>query len=247
VKGHYKISDFAEIIGKHTNTVDRWFNDMERRRIHYVNRSEDGVKVYDDLDLSIANFIRDRRDENWNLPAIYNKLEDLFDLRPFPDDLTGVPQVADFEAFQRQFSDQIQQSIRQAVKAEVTEMRRYYEDALKQLPRSEDIAKLLPDPRVIGDTVRAQVEEIKQQIPKPRDPVVDRQERVTDMITRRRVEAILRRDALHLWSNKPENERIKRTGLFGLKKEEDHARRDQFVSDYIDEHFETRLKNEYDL
>jgi hypothetical protein len=246
-QGHYKISDFADQIGKHVNTVDRWFNDMERRRIHYVNRSEDGVKIYDDLDLSIGNFIRDRRDENWNLPAIYNKLEELFDLRPFPDDLSGVPQVADFEAFQRQFQEQIQQSIKLAVRAEVEEIRRYYEDVLKQLPRSEDIAKLLPDPKVIEDTMRAQVEEIKQQIPKPRNPLVERQERVTDMITRRRVETALRKEARHLWSIKPVEERTRRSGIFGLKKEEDRDKRDQFIADYIDEHYESRLKKEFEL
>lgn len=72
-----------------------------------------------------------------------------------------------------------------------------------------------------------------------------RHERVTDMITRRRVESQLRKEALEAWSNKPESERKIRTGLF--RKEEDINKRDIFIEDYINEHIEERIKREYDL
>jgi len=230
-QSYYKISDFADLIGKHVNTVDRWFNDMERRRIHYVNRSEDGMKIYDDQDLSIANFIRDRRDENWNLPAIYNKLEELFDLRPFPDDDTsGVPQVADFEAIRRQFSEDLRHVVRDEVSQRVEGIVLGYLDQIKavvdNLPKAEDIAK---------------------QLPAPRDPTEERQQRITEMITLERVKGQLRKEALHQWSTKPESERLKRIGLFGLKKEEDHAARDRFVRDYVDDHLPERLAQEYGI
>jgi len=75
----------------------------------------------------------------------------------------------------------------------------------------------------------------------------ERQSRITEMITMERVKGQLRKEALHQWSTKPEEERIKRTGLFGLKKEEDHAARDRFVQDYIDAHLPERLAQEYGM
>ena len=231
-QSYYKISDFADLIGKHVNTVDRWFNDMERRRIHYVNRSEDGMKIYDDQDLSIANFIRDRRDENWNLPAIYNKLEELFDLRPFPDDDTytgGVPQVADFEAIRRQFSEDMKQVVRDEVSQRLEGLVLGYLDqitaAIERLPKAEDIAK---------------------QLPVPRDPAEERKQRISELLILEWEKGQLRGEALEQWSAKPEKERMKRTGLFGLKKEEDHAARDRFVRDYIDANLPDRLVRKYE-
>lgn len=73
----------------------------------------------------------------------------------------------------------------------------------------------------------------------------NRQERMTDMITRRRVESQLRKEALQEWSKKPDEERKIRTGLF--RKEENINKRDIFIEDYIGEHIEERIKREYDL
>lgn len=81
---HWKISDFAKLLGKHNNTVDGWFRTLEEdRQLHYINRIND-EKVYDELDLEIARFILDRRNEKWSLDAIYDSLPDRFSLRPFP-------------------------------------------------------------------------------------------------------------------------------------------------------------------
>lgn len=247
MSGYYKISDFAEKIGKHSNTVDRWFNDLERRQLHYVSRSEDGDKVYNDLDIEIGLFIRDRREEKWSLAAIYHELEDRFDLRPFPEGGAGLPQIADFESLQRQFNDQIQQVIKQAVQTEIAEVRRQFEEVLKQLPKTEDIAKLLPQPGVIEDAVKAQVEEIKKHFPQPKDPAEERQHRLDEWIGIERIKAQLRKEALEEWKKMPESEKMRKAGLFGLKKEEDRDKRDLFIQTYVDDHLEDRLKKEYEL
>ena len=218
VEKHFKISDFAEKIGKHPNTVDGWFKKMEQKRIHCVSRV-DNEKVYDELDLAIGLHIDAKRSDGWSLQAIFNELDEHFDLRPFPEDMRD-PVAIDLEVVRRKFTEDMQASVAAVVREQVE--------------------------AAVGE-VRQQYAELMNQLPKPRDPAEERQERITDIITRRRVEATLRNEALQLWSTKPEKERIRRTGLFGIKKEEDHAARDLFVMNYIDEHFETRLKKEFNL
>lgn len=77
------------------------------------------------------------------------------------------------------------------------------------------------------------------------DAVQLRSERLNERITERRIERQLEREALDLWAAKPEAERMKKVGLF--RKEEDMTARDRFVRDYIDEHYEDRVRGEYDL
>jgi DNA-binding transcriptional MerR regulator len=77
------------------------------------------------------------------------------------------------------------------------------------------------------------------------DPAQQRHERLNERFTERRIERQLRAEALDLWAVKPEAERLRKVGMF--RKEEDAAARDRFIRDYVDEHFEQRIKGEYDL
>lgn len=103
--------------------------------------------------------------------------------------------------------------------------------------------------RVYEQKTAQRLEEMKRELlnslPKPVDPLEERQNRVSDMITQRRVEYILRQEAQKQWLSKPESERMKKVGWF--KKEEDADKREQFIREYIHQHFEARLKQEYDL
>lgn len=103
--------------------------------------------------------------------------------------------------------------------------------------------------RIYEQKTAAKIEEMKKELlnslPKPVDPLEERQNRVTDMITQKRVEYILREEARNLWSQKPESERMKKVGWF--RKEEDFDKREQFIQEYIHQHFEERLKKEYEL
>lgn len=57
-----KISAFSKQIGKHNNTIDEWFRELEGEcKLHYISRVNE-EKVYDELDLSIAKFIVKRRE-----------------------------------------------------------------------------------------------------------------------------------------------------------------------------------------
>lgn len=96
----------------------------------------------------------------------------------------------------------------------------------------------------IEQELKSQSESIKQ-ISATLDPAQERQVKLTDDITKRRVEAMLRKEALELWSQKPDSDRLRKSGLF--RKEEDINKRDAFVEGYIADHYESKLKSEYGL
>lgn len=211
----WRISDFAKEVGKHQNTIDSWFKQLEEKRIHYINRAGN-EKVYDLSDLSIAQFISEYRDKKMALDVIFENLNNRFELRPFPPefDTTGESQLFHINTLKAQILHDIKSTYESVAAAQLEEIKRHYEGLLLQLP-------------------------------KPISEQEERQKRVTDVITRRRVEAQLEKEALHMWSTKAESERLKKVGLF--RKEEDKDKRDQFIKDYINERFEVRLLEEYGL
>jgi hypothetical protein len=222
----WKISDFAKAIGKHTNTVDGWFKQLEEKNLHYVNRTEYGEKVYDQLDMEIASFIKERRDQKWTLDGIFNELPSHFELRLMPDEeATSVPQIYDPYLIRKEF-----------------------EEVAKQIAASQAIEMNMR----LQELAAAQIQEIKQQyedlvkrLPQPKSIEDERQERITEMMTRRRVESELEKEALNMWATIPEEERKIRVGFF--RKEEDRDKRDQFIKNYVNQRFESRIRKEYEL
>jgi hypothetical protein len=222
----WKISDFAKEIGKHTNTVDGWFKQLEEKQLHWVSRTEAGEKVYDRLDLEIALYIKEQRDKKWALDAIFIEIPNHYELRPMPEsDTTSVPQTyepafirKEFEAVFKEMAAtqaiEINKQIQELAATQLNELRQQY----------ADIVNRLPQPKTIED---------------------ERQERITEMITRRRVENELEKEAIDMWSTLPEKERTIRVGFF--RKEEDRDKRERFVKSYVNQRFEARIKNEYDL
>ncbi|WP_445491590.1 MerR family transcriptional regulator [Niallia sp. 03133] len=219
----WKISDFTEQIKNvyenekiHMNTIDGWFKALENKKIHYVNRTEDtNEKVYDELDLKIAVFIKKRREEKWSLTAIYEDLHNHFDLRMFPVNEVGqVSFVGDMETLKKQLSEELKKSFEQIAAAQVEELKKHYNTLIEEIPK-------LPS-----------LEEQKEI-------------RFQEMVVRRRVEAHLEKEALQMWSTKPEEERVKKVGLF--RKEEDIDKRSFFVKEYVNKHYEEKLKEELGL
>lgn len=90
MENYWKISDFAKKLNKHNNTVDGWFRSIEERKLHHISRINN-EKVYDELDLKIAQFIIEKREAKWSLDAIFDSLPDNFSLRPFPPDYEDQP------------------------------------------------------------------------------------------------------------------------------------------------------------
>lgn len=222
---YWKISDFVEKVKQdvgedklHINTVDGWFKKLEEENIHFISRTEESnEKVYDKLDLEIAVFIKKKRNEKWSLSAIFNEIKNEFELRPFPDNS----------------NESI--SVPQVIDMETIKTQLI--DDLKDLFEEVAASQLIE--------IKNHYEGILKQLPKPKSPEQEKEERFQEMITRRRVESQLEEEALKIWSTKSEEERFKKVGWF--RKEEDLYRRESFVKAYVNQHFVDRLKSELDL
>lgn len=74
------------------------------------------------------------------------------------------------------------------------------------------------------------------------DPKHGRNERLNERLTERKIERQLETEALDYWGKKPESERLKKAGWF--KREENTAARTRFIRDYVDQHYEDRIRME---
>ena len=208
---YWKISDFAKKLNKHNNTIDGWFRELEvERKLHYISRVE-GEKVYDELDLKIAKFIIEKRNNKWSLNAIFDELPNNFELRPFPEDYeneTKVNQVVDVEKMRATL---------------LNEMKIVFNEL------SENQAK-------------EQLNEMKKLLPSREE---EKWNSINTIIAERKISRTLEEEALKLWEDKPAGERLRRIGLF--RKEENKEKKDNFIKEYIDQHFEEKLKEEFDI
>lgn len=87
-----------------------------------------------------------------------------------------------------------------------------------------------------------QMSNLQKILPSPEEKRIERFEQI---MAERKVTRQLEDEALSIWSTKPEEERLIKVGWF--RREEDKEKRDRFVRDYIDEHFEKRMKEEFGL
>ncbi|MDQ6422662.1 hypothetical protein RB620_24825 [Paenibacillus sp. LHD-117] len=108
------IGDFASLVGKHANTVDGWFKKLEEKGLHCVIRVN-GEKVYDELDLRVAQYICEKRNNSggrtaWTLDAIFIELPNVLELRPFPQGTDPKDtQILDYHAFQELLTREFQE------------------------------------------------------------------------------------------------------------------------------------------
>jgi hypothetical protein len=221
----WKIGDFIEVIRTrldnqsiHSNTVDGWFKRLEAERVHYINRTlETNEKLYDELDLKIALFIKKRREEKWSLSSIIDDLPNFFDVRPFPlDDIAAAqtPSLDNMELLKKQITDEVRKTYEEMAAANLEELKSQYEHLLLNLPK-------LPTP-----------EEQKEQ-------------RFQELVVRKRVESKLEDEALKKWESLPESERMKKAGFF--RKEVDIDKKSQFIRQFVNDHFENRLREDMGL
>lgn len=222
------ILEFKEQTGLpvHHNTIHLWMKALEdEKHLHYIQRIEQtGEKVYDELDLAIVKHIHQRRTENWSLPAIYDDLQNHFELRPFPlDEQQGKndSQLIDLTRIKKEMVQAIEEMVNNKLES-------FKQEIIQTMPNTADITK-----------------EIAKMLPQPTNKQEERQQRVADMITQRRIEYALRMEAAKKWNEKPEDERMIKVGWF--KKEENKEAKEDFIAQYIHQHFEERLKQEYEL
>jgi hypothetical protein len=222
---YWKISDFVEEIKQtlkeeklHVNTVYGWFKKLEKERIHYISRTVDtNEKIYDELDLRIAIFIKMKRNEKWAIKAIFDEVKNEFDVRPFPVEnmeTTDVVHNSSTDALNTKLFEELKSSLEEIAATQFSEVQSQYKEILKKLPD-------------------------------PKNKEEEREDRFKEMVVRRRVEYQLEREAQIIWATKPEEERMEKKGWF--KKVEKQEERNLFIKEYIDKNFENKLRKELGL
>lgn len=214
----WRITEFSKLVGRHHNTVYNWFNILEEKGLHGTLRTNNtNEKLYNTLDLDIALFIKLKRDEKWSLDAIIELLPHQFELRPVsPENQSSeVSTQLNMQETAATIEKIVEQKIQMHLQNIELEYQGKFEDAIRAvLPEPEDPEKL-----------------------KERQ----RQERLDNMIIQHRARTELRKQAEREWSAQPEETRIKKVGWF--KKEEDFARKQLFIENYIDENMIEYMKN----
>jgi hypothetical protein len=233
----WQITEFAEEISRtlrvkyeddkfsvHYNTVDKWFKNLESKRIHYISRAA-GEKVYDRVDLQIGCFIADaRKDNRYRLDVIYEQISKQLEVRPFPPDFGDSQAMSiDETALQRRMEEKMASILAQQFSV--------YEEKM-----SLQMNKLLAE---------GVQQAVKQMLPAPPDKQEERAKRLDDMITRTRVERKCEEKAIEEWNRLPEGERMKKAGFF--RKEEDYIKRDNFIRAYKRDHLHKMIEEEYTI
>lgn len=237
-KNTWQISDFTkrllddmallfpnEKISYHFNTVDGWFKEMEKRGIHYVQRSS-GEKIYDSLDLEIAKFIVLGRREKLTLDQIYAILPEKKETRPFPPDDEVVELPKSYEDMIRKLKADIKADLKEEVKKELKkELETDYELKLKRMFQQQ----LIEDRKVLESGVSERMKEQQRELSKK---IIQQQ---------LELEEELQKEAIDEWRKLPESERMIKPGIFS-KKIENASAKAEFIRSYKNKNLPIRLE-----
>jgi DNA-binding transcriptional MerR regulator len=214
----WRITEFSKLVGRHHNTVYNWFNILEEKGLHGTLRTNNtNEKLYNTLDLDIALFIKLKRDEKWSLDAIIELLPHQFELRPVsPENQTSEVTT---QLNMQEAAATIEKIVEQKIQMHLQNIELEYQGKFE-----EAIRAVLPEPE--------DPEKLKER---------QRQERLDNIIIQHRARTELRKQAENEWNTQPEETRIKKVGWF--KKEEDLARKQLFIENYIDENMIEYMKN----
>ncbi|PFF55227.1 MerR family transcriptional regulator [Bacillus thuringiensis] len=214
----WRITEFSKLVGRHHNTVYNWFNILEEKGLHGTLRTNNtNEKLYNTLDLDIALFIKLKRDEKWSLDAIIELLPHQFELRPVsPENQTS---EVSSQLNMQEAAATIEKIVEQKIQMHLQNIELEYQGKFE-----EAIRAMLPEPE--------DPEKLKER---------QRQERLDNIIIQHRARTELRKQAENEWNTQPEETRIKKIGWF--KKEEDLARKQLFIENYIDENMIEYMKN----
>jgi hypothetical protein len=207
---------FSEKVGMHANTIDTWFQEMESKGIHFVNTNERNKKIYDDLDLEIALFIKEKRKDNeYTVPGAVEAVREAFAGRLRLDVIQDrdEKQLATVEQLERRFMAMVDKRVEQRVEQEV---QRRLQTEIQQL-----LIAAAPDPQ------------------EERARELDRR------LSESRIRSKLRDEARNEWYKLPEDQRTLKTGFLSLKRVEDKGKKLEFIEEYINKHYDDRVRDEF--
>ncbi|MFS0576795.1 hypothetical protein AB1K83_14245 [Sporosarcina sp. 179-K 3D1 HS] len=82
IKKVWQISDFAKKVGRSKKTVNSWFLLLENQGVHCLNRIDGQKRVFDELDLKIAQFFVKGREKGFSLSLLAEQLPKYCEVRP---------------------------------------------------------------------------------------------------------------------------------------------------------------------
>ena len=127
---------------------------------------------------------------------------------------------------------------------EVIELPKSYEEMIAKIKKDiySDIGKEVE--RVVESRVQEKLssytQEMQKLLPSPEE---QRAERFNVIMTNHKITKKLQKEAIEKWEAKPIEERMTKIGWF--RKVEDTAKKESFIQNYINEHFERALKEEF--
>ncbi|GGI18039.1 hypothetical protein [Gottfriedia solisilvae] len=252
----WRLTEFSEKVGgKHRNTIDTWFNQLESRGIHYVNRTQSGERVFDDLDLKIAKFIAQKRDEKWSLEGIYDNLPTQYPLREFPaDDSNTKSEMIDTVAVYKKINAEVSKQLEEMLEPYKKQIELLVKDnaSLRNLviDQTEKIDTLQKGLLALPNPVEQDNSAINEDLEKLSLTIKHLEEELTESklngkrqrMLEQRVKRELRLEALSKWNEKPESERFDTVGFISKKKIEKADAKRVFIEEYELENFENRLR-----
>ena len=143
------LEKYGEELGIRMNTLNNHFRKLESESIHFVNRIN-GVKVYDQLDMDIAEFICVKRSRKlqkehiWNLPQIYEQIGREFECRLKPQVIYNKNNVGDASKIQEQLEVKMEEIINEKLNEKLNEMNKQ-QIALQETTVKKDLELAMLD------------------------------------------------------------------------------------------------------
>jgi DNA-binding transcriptional MerR regulator len=241
------VKEVSVLLGESVHIIRNWLKDL--KDYIPVDKNDAGYNLFGEESVEkIRTVQRLHRDNGYSMKQIeYYFATGGKDFIPLPSSPAAeeimAKELDELKSQLRQVTEQMkrQEEFNRLLTEKLDEQQSLVSNLLKE--RDELLLQSMNEIKKYNSNIQLIASKVDEQ-PK-QNPVEERQARITEMITMERIKGQLRKEALKVWGSKPESERMRKIGWF--KKEEDHAARDLFVQNYVDDHFTERLKKEYEI
>lgn len=207
----------SEQLGVSTDTLRSWSLKLESAGVEF-KRNERKQRIYFEKDIRAFKNMKELLD-------LQQPLEDVSKIiaKKIEKGLFGKPETEN--------NAEIMPSVIQENNAQIT---------------LEEMKKMMMQVAAAAAEEKIQAFRLEQQHSLP-SPEEERQKKFNEMMLHRRIERRLQERARQEWEKLPEAERTVKAGLFGLKRIENAGKRHDFIREYVDRHYETKLRQELDI
>lgn len=207
----------SEQLGVSTDTLRSWSLKLESVGVEF-KRNERKQRTYFEKDI-----------------RAFKNMKELLDLQQPLDEVSKI--IAEkiekglFDKLEIENNAEIMPSVIQENNAQIT---------------LEEIKKMMMQVAATAAEEKIQAFHLEQQRSLP-SPEEERLKKFNEIMLNRRIERRLQERAQQEWEKLSEAERTVKAGLFGLKRSENAEKRQNFIREYVDRHYETELLQELDI